>query len=356
MVVLIFATAAAAGPRTEFVNDEPWPDDHGVHINAHGGGILFHDGAYYWFGQHMVAGTAGNQFHVGVHCYRSSDLYNWSDAGIALAAPKDRASDIAEACILERPKVIFNAKTNKFVMWFHLEAKGHGYAWAHAGVAVSDRPEGPYAYVHQLRPNAGQWPVNVNEADKTPGKNNYLARDFVGGQMVRDMTLFVDDDGSAYLIASSEDNTTLQISRLSDDYLTTSGQYARVLPNGRNEGAALCKFKGKYWMLSSGLSGWNPNSARSAVADAIFGPWKSLGNPTVGVNPLNKLGPEKTFGGQSTFILPVQGRPGAFIAMFDVWQPRDAIKGNYIWLPMRFDGDRFTITWRDRWNLSAFDQ
>ena len=37
-----------------------WPDNHGVHINAHGGGILFHGDTYYWFGEHKVKGEAGN--------------------------------------------------------------------------------------------------------------------------------------------------------------------------------------------------------------------------------------------------------------------------------------------------------
>ena len=46
------------------------------------------------------------------------------------------SSDIARGCILERPKVIYNAKTGKFVMWFHLELKGKGYAAARAGVAL----------------------------------------------------------------------------------------------------------------------------------------------------------------------------------------------------------------------------
>ena len=39
-------------------------------------------------------------------------------------------------------------------------------------------------------------------------------RDYVGGQMARDMTLFVDDDGKAYHIYASEENSTLQISQL----------------------------------------------------------------------------------------------------------------------------------------------
>jgi len=70
----------AAELRHQFINDRPWPDDNGVHINAHGGGILYHEGIYYWFGEHKVGGSIGNTAQVGVHCYRSTDLYNWSIA------------------------------------------------------------------------------------------------------------------------------------------------------------------------------------------------------------------------------------------------------------------------------------
>jgi hypothetical protein len=47
---------------------------------------------------------------------------------------------------------------------------------------------------------------------------NLLARDFAKGQMARDMTLFVDDDGKAYHIYASEENSTMHISILTDDY------------------------------------------------------------------------------------------------------------------------------------------
>ena len=128
----------------------------------------------------------------------------------------------------------------------------------------------------------------------------------------------------------------------------------RALPDLSNEAPAICKHNGRYWLLSSGLSGWRPNAARSAVADHIFGPWKQLDNPTVGVNPNNDMGPEKTFGGQSTFIVPVQGEPGAFIAMFDNWRPKNPIDGRYIWLPIQFEENGFKIEWKDEWDLSDF--
>ena len=109
---------------TSFTPGELWLDNNDIHINAHGGGILYDKGVYYWFGEHKIEGKAGNQAHVGVHCYSSKDLYNWKDEGIALAVkPEGSGSDIEKGCILERPKVIYNTKTKKYVMWFHLEPK-----------------------------------------------------------------------------------------------------------------------------------------------------------------------------------------------------------------------------------------
>ncbi len=175
-----------------------WLDNNNVHVNAHGGGVLYHEGVYYWFGEHKIEGKAGNRAYVGVHVYASKDLYNWTDEGIALAVSDDPMSPITKGCVLERPKVIYCANTRKFIMWFHLERKDQGYSAALCGMAVSDTPNGPYAFVEAFRPNAGIWPVNVTEEDKQPGEKNCLVRDFEGGQMSRDMTLFVDDDGSAY--------------------------------------------------------------------------------------------------------------------------------------------------------------
>ena len=135
---LILVGSCWATDATTFKPGELWPDDKGVHVNAHGGGLLLHEGLYYWFGEHKIAGSAGNRAHVGVHVYASKDLYNWSDRGIALKAEDDPKSEITKGCVLERPKVIFNRKTGKFVMWFHLEHKGQGYSSARSAVAIAD--------------------------------------------------------------------------------------------------------------------------------------------------------------------------------------------------------------------------
>jgi len=334
----------------QFNPGELWLDSNGVHINAHGGGVLVHDGVYYWYGEHKIEGEAGNRAHVGVHVYESTDLYNWTDAGIALAVVDDPDSPITRGCVLERPKVIFNSHTNRFVMWFHLELKDQGYKAALTGTAVSDSPTGPFRFIECFRPNAGIWPVNVTDADRIEGDDNVFLRDFEGGQMSRDMTLFVDDDGTAYHITSAEENGTCHISRLTDDYLRSSGTFARVFPKRWMEAHAICKRDGHYYYLASGCTGWAPNTARSAVADHIFGPWQELGNPCRGMNPANGLGPEKTFGGQSTFILPVRDTD-RFIAMFDIWRPKNAIDGRYVWLPMEFEDNTYRIPFRAEWSL-----
>jgi hypothetical protein len=365
--VVLLPLAVVAGERRSFRPGERWPDDQGVHINAHGGGILDFEGRYYWFGEHKVAGEIGNTAQVGVHCYSSADLYNWRDEGVVLPVVKeDPDHDIAVGSVIERPKVIRNPKTGKFVMWFHLERKGTGYRTARSGVAVADHVTGPYTYRGSFRPNAGVWPRNIRPEQKVtaevaathsfsggdlpddPDRLNLIARDHEGGQMARDQTLFVDDDGAAYHLSASEENSTLHISRLTDDYLAPAGDYVRVFPGRFMEAPAIFKHDGRYYFIGSGCTGWAPNAARSAVADSIWGPWEELGNPAVG--PDGAL----TFHSQSTYVLPVRGRPGAFIFMGDRWRPKDAIDGRYIWLPIRFRNDRIEIEWAEDWDLGVF--
>jgi hypothetical protein len=121
------------------------------------------------------------------------------------------------------------------------------------------------------------------------------------------------------------------------------------------EAPALFRRGGRIYLLGSGSSGWAPNAARMYVADTVTGPYQALGNPCRGVNPYNQLGPEKTFGGQSTFVLAVPGRRDAWIAMFDVWNPKEPIKSGYLWLPLRFADDQPLIQWQTEWDLSVFD-
>jgi len=155
-----------ASTRANFVPGAIWPDNQGVHINAHGGGIIHTNGRYYWFGEYKTGGPEGNTAMVGVSCYSSENLYEWKNEGIVLSVSDDTTSVIRKSCVIERPKVIFNKATGKFVMWFHHELFGQGYRAAMSGIAVADAVTGPYTYIRSIRPNAGSWPINVQETHK----------------------------------------------------------------------------------------------------------------------------------------------------------------------------------------------
>jgi hypothetical protein len=360
-------SSQAVAPKT-FKPGEVWLDTHGNPINAHAGGVLFHAGVYYWFGQHMVEGARGNAAWVGVHVYSSRDLLTWKDDGIALTVKDDPRSEIAAGCILERPKVIYNARTRAFVMWFHLELKGQGYKSARSGVAVADRPAGPYRFVASFRPNAGVWPDNVEARHKEPvdpalverdfsggiqedfGSLNILGRDQAGGQMARDMTLFADDDGRAYQVYASEENGTLHLSLLADDYLKPAGRFVRLLAGRFREAPVIFKYQKKYYLMTSGCTGWRPNAAGLAVADRVWGPWKEVGNPCRGTSEEEAT----TFGSQGTFILTVPGQAGAFIFMADRWHPENAVDGRHVWLPVQWEGGFPVLKWLPEWDLSFF--
>jgi Glycosyl hydrolases family 43 len=358
LVLLPGLVCAAPAPRAtaEIVSGEVWLDTDGRPINAHGGGLLHHEGVYYWYGEIKEGRTylpkvnqhwGGTRvLAAGVSVYSSRDLVTWKNEGVALAAePRNPDHDLSPENIIERPKVIHNARTGKFVMWFHQDSPN--YQAARSGVAVSDTPVGPFRYQGAFRPNAGVQPLNATAADLEPKPDNLLARDLVGGQMARDMTLFVDDDGVAYQFYSSESNKTMHVSRLSDDYLRPAGRYSRILVNLSMEAPAVFKHKGRYFLIGSGTTGWDPNPGRLAIADSIFGPWTELGNPCQGE------GAEVTFHGQSTFVLPVAGFPGKFIAMFDRWKKWDLADSRYLWLPIEFDdAGKPGIRWRGRWSLS----
>ena len=367
--VIIVAMSLQACGRKSYENFHPgeiWKDTEGTHINAHGGGILTYNDTYYWFGEHKVAGGRGNKSWVGVRVYSSKDLYNWKNEGVALPVKEDTTSMLQQGSVIERPKVIYNDMTKKFVMWFHHELKGQDYHAALTGVAVADEVTGPYEYIDSFRMHSGVWPQNFTEDQKKHAEEMsqkdlkwgegsvhgvYFLRDFDKGQMSRDMTLFKDDDGTAYHITASEENGTLIISKLSPDYLSLSDEYVRVFPGGNNEAPAIFKRNGTYYMFTSGLTGWKPNPARSAMAKDMFGPWQELGNPVRG----SEQQKETTFESQSTHVLPIIGKKDQFIFMADRWRPQDAIDGRYIWLPIEFEDNKPIIRWKDKWNLKHFD-
>ncbi|HMH32832.1 MAG TPA: glycoside hydrolase family 43 protein [Puia sp.] len=303
-----------------------WKDVDNHTINAHGGGVLYFHDTYYWFGEikkgktWRVPGiTSWEDYRVaagGVGCYSSKDLMNWKYEGVVLASEKhDPAHDLHTSRVIERPKVIYNSSTHKFVMWMHIDKEDYGYA--RVGVAVSERPQGPYRYVESLRPN---------------------------GQMSRDMTLFQDDDRKAYLVYSSEDNRTMQVCLLSDDYLRPTTSYKRILIDANREAPAMFKYQDKYYLITSLCTGWDPNKALYAESLQPLGEWKMRNNPCTGPDA------DSTYHAQSTFVLPIAGKNNAFIFMADRWNKSNLEDSRYLWLPLRIDQGKPVVEWKTAWS------
>ena len=389
--------------RNSFLPGEEWVDVEGKLIQAHGGGIWYDkdEEIYYWYGEDK---THGYRPLRGVRCYSSKDLYNWKDEGLALTAISSMAQfekdplisklykhrteedkrqifedlDVNMA-VMERPKVIYNQKTDKWVMWFHADGptktSSSNYARAKAGVAVSHSPTGPFEFIASYR--LDECPPGAN--DGAPNNRG----------MARDMNLFVDDDQTGYIIYASEHNGTLYISKLTEDYLDVAGwnkdgkvgkkgrpirdteykaeygeDYIRIFEKQWREAPALFKYDGQYYLITSGCTGWRPNPARYGVADAILGNWVNKGDPCVGDTGRN------TFSSQSTFVIPLDTVNGKYIFMGDRWyfktynnKPNNnplnygnLSDSRYIWLPIQFtsDGD-IRIKWYDEWSVELLD-
>ncbi|MEI6168227.1 MAG: glycoside hydrolase family 43 protein [bacterium] len=307
-----------------------WLDTAGKPINAHGGGMLHHEGVYYWYGEQRPEGPSSLNAEIGISVYSSRDLLTWQFERTALPVNReDPASPLVPGCKMERPKVVYNARTRQFVMWWHHDLKGWGHHGAFAGVAVSDSPAGPFTLVKVFRP---------------------------GYIMFRDCTVFQDDDGSAHLVFATDDNANLAMVRLTDDYLEPTSNILRQFCGRYMEAPCVFKYDGRYGFIGSDCTGWAPNEARSAVAPALAGPWRECGNPCLGE------GAEIAYGTQSTFVLPVAGKPGAFILMADQWRPDNLADSRYVWLPMFFkttvlnQPPRPFVRWVDKWDLTIFDQ
>ncbi len=317
----IFARLPAE--ENQFLPGRLWLDSKGERIQAHGGGIMRHEGKWWWHGEDRSRGYVG----IGVSAYSSTDLKHWSHAGLVLprASYGEKHGD---QTLCERPKVVFNPLTKKFVMWFHYDRSGYGDS--RAGIAVSDRPEGPFQFLGAIRP--------------------------LESSTFRDMNLWVDDDSSAYVFYAGEENATMHVVRLNAEWtapqmpMVENQTWKRILIKKMREAPAPFKHGGKYFLLTSGCTGWKPNRAELSVADNPLGPYESLGDPCVGMDAA------LTFRSQSTCVLPTPGAAsGNFLYLGDRWKQESLADSRYIWLPFHLGGENgkeTKIEWNPSWNLA----
>ncbi|MFJ2237751.1 RICIN domain-containing protein [Streptomyces sp. NPDC087859] len=292
---LVTAGPAQAAALT-IPNGVQFTDSSGSALHAHGGGVIKVGSYYYWFGENR---NADNTFRY-VSAYRSTDLKNWEFRNNVLT--QSSAAELGTAYI-ERPKVMYNASTGKFVMWMHKE-NGTDYSEARAAVAVSDTVDGNYTYQGSFRP--------------------------LGTHMSRDITTFVDTDGTGYMVSAANENYDLHIYKLNSAYTAIDSLVANPWAGGHREAPALFKRGGVYFMLTSGATGWSANQQQYATATSLAGPWTSMAN----------VGDSTTYNSQTAYVLPVQGTSGtSYLYMGDRWGNSFGGTVNdsrYVWLPLTF--------------------
>ena len=288
-------------------NKTCWQDTEGHLIQAHGGCILERDGTYYWYGENKDTETRATSLvghrvdFSGFSCYSSTNLQNWKNEGVVLAAG-ETGSPIGPECVGERPSVLYHARSGSYIMWFHHDDEY--YQKASVGLAVAASPAGPFVYKGSMRPN---------------------------GRESRDFTLYVDQDETAYMISSSDANSTLLISRLDEEYTGFTGEYTTACEDQFREAPVVLFEDGRYYMFSSGCTGWAPNVMLYAESNKMMGNWRLIDNPCEGPDA------RMTYYGQSACAVKHQGD---WYLMLDHWHPQDLRTSGYSLLKIQFSAGR----------------
>lgn len=304
-------------------------------INASDGGIIYDGGRYYWYGQAMrpigfgTKGTGGQVTDKGVVMYSSPDLKSWKYEGVVLSASDDPDSELFAPLRFERPKIIYNDKTKKYVLWCHYIKHPGDHTFLPGGgealVASADKVTGPYQLERICRP--------IDD-----------------GGMVRDCTLFKDNDGCAYFIYDRDETFDLatrciHVVKLSEDYLSPTYEYIRVGAAYRREAPAIIYRNGYYYMITSDMTAWEANKAKYFRAKSMMGEWEDMGDPYVGDEGGN------SFLSQTTFAFKIEGED-RYIHMAERHNKENFLHCSYVWLPIEFDDDdRLYINYHEEWSI-----
>lgn len=340
-----------------------WLDTEGKRIQAHGGSVMCVDGIYYWYGENKEKTDGLNGiWHWGVKCYASGDLYNWEDKGIIIPPePDDEYSPLHPSACMDRPHIIYNERTKKYVCWLKIMNPDGTQSET---ILNADSILGPYTKVR-----VGLRPLNMSAGD---------------------FDLAVASDGKAYYYFERVHSETI-CADLTEDYTDVTGYYSthfpHISPPFVREATAHFQRRDKHYLLTSGTTGYFPNPSEVAVADTWHGPFRVLGDPHVGDES------NTSFHSQISSVFKVPGKKDLYIACADRWLPKEmhrkyedyakffeeffnpdtvemdknmfegkddepvtnTAKADYVWLPLRFDGEMVYIDWHEEWKLEDYE-
>ena len=306
-----------------------WNDTSGKAINVHAGYIVYEDGYYYWIGDSRT----GNECN-GVGCYRSKDLYNWTNRGLIIPLSGKISEDnwdLAKGRNLYRPKILYNELTKKWIIWA---------VWENMEVTitkscrlVSDHMEGDY---------------------------DLYEISCVNGILSRNYTLFKDDtDGRVYFIGAVNTNADILGVQLNDDYLDGTSNASIILDGVKYEAPAIFKMYDMYFGLFSGCTYWKPNRSRWAYSYNMLEGWsyERVFTDVTGSGIEFCVDDVKgtTYDSQSAFVFKVGGDDQKLVYVGDRWDENNLESSKQVWLPISMRSGYPTIHWYDEWDLSIFD-
>jgi len=218
-------------------------DTDGNIVDCHSGNVVYHNGTYYMVGEHYGNCTGFNENQwPRIVLYTSPNLVTWTNHGFAL--------NNAPTGTYYTPFMIYNEKTQNFVIWFN--AYLGGCCAGNFGVAQSSDPV-----------RNGFDIVTLNESGVFAG--------------VDSNGMFVDDDGQAYIIYSSIANDhQVSIELLTPDYLhSTRKTVFGFFPDHYVEGPVLFKQNGRYYATYGSCCCFCRNGSGVVVysASSLSGPW-----------------------------------------------------------------------------------
>jgi hypothetical protein len=317
------SSASSTDPTLQ--NDVFWKDTSGNPIYSQGGGVLKVGNTYYWYGakyngavtyvNNPGAGKNSDTSFNAITAYSSADLVHWKFEGNVMTA-----TDVSGASWVGRIGVARNPNTGKYVLISQLDS---GLMFA-----TSSTPTGHFTL-------AGTQSTIGNVVNNMSG----------------DQSVFVDDDGQAYLAFSNKSGRShLYVARLrpSDFLQVEPASNIFNSSNGGREGNIMFKHAGTYYVCSSDLHGWNAShtycNTSSNVASSYSGEFVMQGTDA-----------DFSHVTQTGLAIAVNGSSGSFVVFGgDRWSD---FAGNGIgyndWVPLTFSGTTPTFHSLSQWSLNA---
>lgn len=302
----------------------PRRDVNGAILDAHDSKLVLHDGLYHWFAASYgtckepsnsrtgcvggPVGSCGFRQDHNVTLFTSPDLAIWTRVGVVFQA----AAALPSQSSLFAPKTIFNPGTHKWVLWFNY-IQMNDFGRSYYAVATSEHATGPFRIVNPNVTSLGHVTDNG------------------------DLNLFVDDDGTGYIIYTNihPAHHAMSIERLTPDFTESLGSRASSGIFGERYVEAPMMFR------------------RGAFYYAVFGRcccYCEAGSVVTVYTSTSPLGPyvqRQSLGSlhsQSTDIFQYKDARGNSQYMYigDHWQSApDGIKGHdfTVWAPLFFSAD-----------------